>query len=102
MADYFSTFKSETNLIKSYGEGNAFLIWVMGLYLDCSDLAELGDECLTDQYDDKKIDFLRLDDERQKIYKKIGDSDDPLLEKRPFSTRETLKRWKREDVNYGS
>ena len=68
MADYFSTFKSETNLIKSYGEGNAFLIWVMGLYLDCSDLAELGDECLTDQYDDKKIDFLRLDDERQKIY----------------------------------
>ena len=34
---------------------------------------------------------------------KIGDgSDDPLLEKRPFTLRETLKRWKREDVNYGS
>ena len=36
---------------------------------------------------------------RENWGEKIGDgSDDPLLEKRPFSTRETLKRWKREDV----
>lgn len=68
MADYINTFKSETALIENYGEGNAFLIWVMGLYLDCSDLAALGDESLTDQFDDKKIDFLRIDDERRKIY----------------------------------
>ena len=66
--DYISTFKTEAKLITDYGEGNAFLIWVMGLYLDYSDLNELADECLTDQTDDKKIDFLRIDDERQKLY----------------------------------
>ena len=66
--DYITTFKSEARLIKDYGEGNAFLIWVMGLYLDYSDLIELADDCLTDQGDDKKIDFLCIDDERQKIY----------------------------------
>ena len=66
--DYIKTLKSEARLIKDYGEGNAFLIWVMGLYLDYSDLIELAEECLTDQGDDKKIDFLCIDDERQKIY----------------------------------
>lgn len=66
--DYISTFKAETQLINDYGEGNAYLIWVMGLYLDFSNLNELGEECLTDQSDDKKIDFLRIDEERQKIY----------------------------------
>lgn len=66
--DYISTFKAETQLINDYGEGNAYLIWVMGLYLDYSNLNELGEECLTDQSDDKKIDFLRIDEERQKIY----------------------------------
>lgn len=66
--NYISAFKSETQLIKDYGENNAFLIWVMGLYLDYSDLCELADESLTDQTDDKKIDFLRIDNERQKIY----------------------------------
>ena len=68
MTDYINSFKSETQLIRDYGEGNAFLIWVMGLYLDYSDLNDLADECLTDQGDDKKIDFLRIDDDRQKIY----------------------------------
>ena len=66
--DYISTFKAETQLINDYGEGNAYLIWVMGLYLDFSNLNELGEECLTDQSDDKKIDFLRIDEDRQKIY----------------------------------
>lgn len=66
--DYITTFKAETQLINDYGEGNAYLIWVMGLYLDYSNLNELGEECLTDQSDDKKIDFLRIDEERQKIY----------------------------------
>ena len=65
---YVDNFKNEAKLIKEYGEGNAFLLWVMGLYLDYSDLQELGEECLTDQYDDKKIDFLRIDGERQKLY----------------------------------
>ncbi len=68
MSDYIKTFKAETQLISEYGEGNAYLIWIMGLYLNHSDLYELGEECLTDQYDDKKIDFLRIDDERQKIF----------------------------------
>ena len=66
--DYINSFKSETKLIANYGEGKAFLVWVMGLYLDYSDLDELADMSLTDQCDDKKIDFLHIDDERQKIY----------------------------------
>lgn len=65
---YTTTFKTEEALIDVYGEGNAFLVWVMGLYLDMSNLQDLADESLTDQYDDKKIDFLRIDYERQKIY----------------------------------
>ena len=68
MMDYINSFKSETKLIANYGEGKAFLVWVMGLYLDYSDLDELADMSLTDQCDDKKIDFLHIDDERQKIY----------------------------------
>lgn len=66
--DYISIFKSETQLIQDYGEGNAFLIWVMGLYLDESNLQNLAEESLTDQSDDKKIDFLRIDEDRKKIY----------------------------------
>ena len=65
--NYTATFKSEETLINAYGEGNAFLVWVMGLYLDVSNLQDLADENLTDQGDDKKIDFLRIDYERQKI-----------------------------------
>lgn len=68
MMDYISTFKTESKLIANYGEGNAFLVWVMGLYLDYSDLDELAEMSLTDQGDDKKIDFLHVDDELQKIY----------------------------------
>ena len=66
--NYTTTFKSEEALINTYGEGNAFLVWVMGLYIDVSNLQDLADENLTDQGDDKKIDFLRIDFERQKIY----------------------------------
>lgn len=66
--DYINTFKSEDKLIANYGEGNAFLVWVMGLYLDYSDLDELVDKSLTDQGDDKKIDFLHIEEERQKLY----------------------------------
>lgn len=66
--DYISSFKTETRLIDNYGEGNAFLVWVMGLYLDISDLQTLADESLTDDYGDKKIDFLRVDVDLHKIY----------------------------------
>lgn len=58
---YIDSFLSETSLIENLGKSNAYLIWVMGLYLDESDLEKLTADCLTDEGDDKKIDFLRID-----------------------------------------
>lgn len=64
---YIDSFLSETSLIENLGKSNAYLIWVMGLYLDESDLEKLTADCLTDEGDDKKIDFLRIDKESKKI-----------------------------------
>lgn len=67
MATYLDIFKSSTPLIEKYGINKAYLIWVMGLYLDYSDLNELADESLTDDTDDKKIDFIKIDTDNKKI-----------------------------------
>ncbi|MBV6513495.1 MAG: hypothetical protein FMNOHCHN_03030 [Ignavibacteriaceae bacterium] len=60
-------FQKEKALITKFGEGNAHLIWVMSIYLDHPDKLTLGSESLTDQSDDKKIDFIRLDRDNRKI-----------------------------------
>jgi AIPR protein. len=65
--NHLKNFKKETKLIKQYGIGNAHLLWVMGLYLDFYDLEQLEKESLTDQSDDKKIDFIRCDIELKRI-----------------------------------
>ncbi|GEM_PF-2558810 len=64
---HLSTFKANKDLISKYGIGHAHLLWVMGLYLDYSNIDELASECLTDTSDDKKIDFIKLDFDNKKI-----------------------------------
>lgn len=65
--NHLNAFKANSELITKYGIGKAHLTWVMGLYLDNSNLEELASECLTDNYDDKKIDFIKLDYDNKKI-----------------------------------
>ena len=55
-----NAFKTQTELIAQFGEGNAHLIWVLSMYLDFPDVIQLGSESLTDGSDDKKIDFIRI------------------------------------------
>lgn len=55
---HLEEFKKNQQLIDKYGEGNAHLIWTMGLYLDESDLTKLAVDGLTDGAGDKKIDFI--------------------------------------------
>ncbi|WP_394026871.1 AIPR family protein [Desulfovibrio falkowii] len=64
---YEVAFKGHKNLISQLGEGNAFLVWAMGLVINRTDLHDLASECLTDSSNDKKIDFICLDVEDRKI-----------------------------------
>lgn len=59
--NYIEKFKAETALINKFGEGNAYLCWVMALYLDRNDVMGLATDDLTDGKNDKKIDFVDLD-----------------------------------------
>lgn len=64
---YEQAFRSNATLIKAVGEGNAHLVWVLGLYLEEPDLEALASEALTDGHDDKKIDFIYLDRDAKRI-----------------------------------
>ena len=65
---FYEAFKSKTKkLVTKVGEGNAFLVWVMGMYLEEADLDALASECLTDGSNDKKIDFIWLDRDAKRI-----------------------------------
>ena len=66
-AVYELAFSKHQDIITSLGEGNAFLVWVMGLILDKNDLHHLASEFLTDSNNDKKIDFIYLDTEERRI-----------------------------------
>lgn len=66
--EYFDAFEQETSLISAYGKEKAFVVWTMGLFLDTSDLVQLATESLTDGGDDKKIDFIRYDEDDEKLY----------------------------------
>ncbi|WP_167517595.1 MULTISPECIES: AIPR family protein [Achromobacter] len=62
-------FATQADLHGQFGMGNAHLIWVMSMYLDQPDPIELGVNALTDQPDDKKLDFVYLDrDERRLVF----------------------------------
>lgn len=65
--DYLEKFRGEKELLEKLDESKAYLVWVMSLYLDDSNIEELIEENLTDMTDDKKIDFIRLDLEKRKL-----------------------------------
>jgi len=65
--NHLNAFKSNTALIEKLGEGNAHLIWTVSMYLDYPDKFQLGSESLTDGSNDKKIDFIRIDRDLNKI-----------------------------------
>ncbi len=67
MANYEAEFRSHHQLISKLGEGNAYLVWTLGLYIDESDLDALASEALTDGKNDKKLDFLYLDRDGRRI-----------------------------------
>lgn len=60
-------FKNQTSLISQLGEGNAHLIFAMSLFLDISNMEELAADSLTDGKNDKKIDFLHIDQDSHRI-----------------------------------
>jgi hypothetical protein len=64
---YIDAFRANGSLITLLGEGNAHLIWTLGLYLDEPDLEALASESLTDGPNDKKIDFILLDRDGKRI-----------------------------------
>jgi hypothetical protein len=62
-------FEKQTDLHARFGKGNAHLVWVMSMYLDEPDPEQLGVDCLTDQPNDKKLDFIYLDrDDRRVVF----------------------------------
>lgn len=64
---YEQAFRADASLINKLGEGNAYLIWALGLYLEEPDLEALASEALTDGPNDKKIDFIYLDRDTKRI-----------------------------------
>ncbi len=46
-------FESCTELIQRVGEGNAYLVWVIGLYLGQNDFLALASDALTDNSNEK-------------------------------------------------
>ena len=64
---YIDAFRANGKLISTLGEGNAHLVWALGLYLEEADLEALASEALTDGPDDKKIDFIYLDHDSGRI-----------------------------------
>ena len=64
---YEQAFRADTGLINKLGEGNAYLIWALGLYLEEPDLEALASEALTDDPNDKKIDFIYIDRDTKRI-----------------------------------
>ena len=88
--NHLNAFKANKALIEKYGIGNAHLIWVMGLYLDYPDIEELGSECLTDQGNDKKIDFIKLDLDNKKIVFAQGYYSDRKVDSAPANKASDL------------
>ncbi len=55
---HLDDFENQVALHDHFGKGNAHLVWVMSMYLDEPDPEQLGIDCLTDQPNDKKLDFI--------------------------------------------
>ena len=64
---HIDEFNTRENLQEQFGIGNAHLVWVMSMYLDEPDPEQLGVDCLTDQPNDKKLDFVFLDQDGRRV-----------------------------------
>ncbi|AXV83332.1 AIPR family protein [Ralstonia solanacearum] len=63
---HLTEFNKHAVLQEKYGS-NAYMLWVLGLYLDEPDLDALAGRSLTDGGNDKCLDFLEVDKTGQKI-----------------------------------
>ena len=64
---HIADFNAQEKLRKRFGIGNAHLVWVMSMYLDEPDPEQLGVDCLTDHPNDKKLDFVFLDQDGRRV-----------------------------------
>lgn len=64
---HFTAFMQQEQIIKQIGKSNAYLVWVMSMYLDEPDIEKITADCLTDGNDDKKIDFIYSDQESKRL-----------------------------------
>lgn len=64
---HLDAFAKQSELVDTFGSGNAHLVWVMSMYLDVPDPIQLGIDSLTDGPNDKKLDFLHLDSDNRRI-----------------------------------
>lgn len=64
---YLENFCRQKELIERFTEDGAYLSWVMGIFLDRDDVDVLASDCLTDSKNDKKIDFINVDEGIGKI-----------------------------------
>lgn len=75
-------FKKHTGLQSKYGS-NAYMLRVLGLYLDESDLDALAARSLTDGGNDKCLDFIEIDKTGQKIVVAQGYFSEKSADKAP-------------------
>lgn len=64
---HIDDFKKDTDLQAQFGTANAHLTWVLSMYLDEPDPEQLAIDCLTDQPNDKKLDFVFLDQDARRV-----------------------------------
>ena len=62
-----TAFKKREALIKQVGEDNAYLAFVVALYLEEPDVDALAGQALTDGSNDRKIDLIYLDKDSRKL-----------------------------------
>lgn len=75
-------FNKHTAFQAKYGS-NAYMLWVLGLYLDEADLDALAARSLTDGGNDKCLDFIEIDKTGQKIVVAQGYFSDKSADKAP-------------------
>lgn len=74
---------NKNTLLKDKYKDNAYMLWVLGLYLDEPDLDALAGRSLTDGGNDKCLDFIEIDKTGQKIIIAQGYFSDKPADKAP-------------------
>lgn len=79
---HLDEYNKHTALKAKYGS-NAYMLWVLGMYLDEPDLEALAGRSLTDGGNDKCLDFIEIDKTGQKIVVAQGYFSDKAGDKAP-------------------